>query len=741
MADAKELAIKFRIENTQLKAELAKMREGFKSMGEHGVSSMQATSAAIRVAEGNFSRMLRPAELFLSKIPMIGQAMQAAFPVIGAIALLSVFSHVIEKIDEINEAFKKAAEAPKAFANAMGEVHSSLDTEHLKLVKTTDDLRNKLALLQGKPVNLIRVAIDDIALSTVSMSEQFSKSFAKIQTEAINTGLVLSGMMRYWKRLVDGESSGQWANDQLKSDQESIANLQQRNEEKISNAPDAQARLAAAKAAANEEFTYRASLIARYKAQVADLSKDIVTKPRQSDNMIAPEAEVSKGTSVNARGIQQLNEAIRLLTQQQVNSKIAMDNVSTTMQIAGLEQKNANSATVAGTTPFQKALESLKNSIIVATPELGRFAKAASEGQAEINRINSENKAQGLGKLTSEQEAQIQGLERQKAQNEAIHAINESMIKVQEQDAKKLAESSKKYAESIEKMGEEANKLAEHFETQAEEALKKSGEAFLKIADMTQGALDKLDNRSPLQKLKDEKYSALGKAQSEIDVMSQSGADPSAIADATQMKGKLGSAYDQQIKNLTDPIAGAKNGLKDIGSTLTSVGQQMQSVIGGAFTKLEDNLVSLALTGKAHWADLFKSIADGLMKIAMNQMFQMLFNSMAGSGNGLLSSIGGVFGGGHADGGDVNPGSVYRVGEQGTELFAPGVSGSIIPNHALGGGNTHIFSPTIHVGNNKNAEEVKMEINKALQKAAPMFIAQASKAQQESRMRSVRGRG
>jgi hypothetical protein len=65
MADAKELAIKFRIENTQLKAELAKMREGFKSMGEHGVSSMQATSAAIRVAEGNFSRMLRPAELFL----------------------------------------------------------------------------------------------------------------------------------------------------------------------------------------------------------------------------------------------------------------------------------------------------------------------------------------------------------------------------------------------------------------------------------------------------------------------------------------------------------------------------------------------------------------------------------------------------------------------------------------------------------------------------------------------------
>jgi hypothetical protein len=34
----------------------------------------------------------------------------------------------------------------------------------------------------------------------------------------------------------------------------------------------------------------------------------------------------------------------------------------------------------------------------------------------------------------------------------------------------------------------------------------------------------------------------------------------------------------------------------------------------------------------------------------------------------------------------VSGGSSYIVGEKGPELFTPGASGSITPNHALGGG-------------------------------------------------------
>ena len=71
----------------------------------------------------------------------------------------------------------------------------------------------------------------------------------------------------------------------------------------------------------------------------------------------------------------------------------------------------------------------------------------------------------------------------------------------------------------------------------------------------------------------------------------------------------------------------------------------------------------------------------------------------------LIPVIGGSFGaskitnpadlpdwydGPRAAGGPVSRGMGYTVGENGPELFVPGASGSIIPNHALGGGGTSI---------------------------------------------------
>ena len=44
-----------------------------------------------------------------------------------------------------------------------------------------------------------------------------------------------------------------------------------------------------------------------------------------------------------------------------------------------------------------------------------------------------------------------------------------------------------------------------------------------------------------------------------------------------------------------------------------------------------------------------------------------------------------AFRGAMAAGGPVKGGSSYLVGERGPEMFTPGVSGMITPNHALGG--------------------------------------------------------
>ena len=55
----------------------------------------------------------------------------------------------------------------------------------------------------------------------------------------------------------------------------------------------------------------------------------------------------------------------------------------------------------------------------------------------------------------------------------------------------------------------------------------------------------------------------------------------------------------------------------------------------------------------------------------------------------LLRAIPGI-GGFFADGGVTKPNKSYIVGERGPELFTPGVTGKVTPNHELGGGSTTV---------------------------------------------------
>ena len=60
----------------------------------------------------------------------------------------------------------------------------------------------------------------------------------------------------------------------------------------------------------------------------------------------------------------------------------------------------------------------------------------------------------------------------------------------------------------------------------------------------------------------------------------------------------------------------------------------------------------------------------------------------------------GQFGGFAADGGQIQGGKSYIVGERGPELFTPGASGFVTPNHALGmGGGVQVGSINITVEN------------------------------------------
>lgn len=89
----------------------------------------------------------------------------------------------------------------------------------------------------------------------------------------------------------------------------------------------------------------------------------------------------------------------------------------------------------------------------------------------------------------------------------------------------------------------------------------------------------------------------------------------------------------------------------------------------------------------------FLSSLEGVVKMLEEAILKAYVFSQIESLLGFQSStsLSGVsLAGGRAGGGGVSAGELYMVGESGPELFAPGASGSIIPNSSLGGQTVNI---------------------------------------------------
>lgn len=81
---------------------------------------------------------------------------------------------------------------------------------------------------------------------------------------------------------------------------------------------------------------------------------------------------------------------------------------------------------------------------------------------------------------------------------------------------------------------------------------------------------------------------------------------------------------------------------------------------------------------------MLRGFIDTLRRMAAEMAAAAIFGKFGGE-EGIGAFFSGLFGGARAMGGPVSGGSAYLVGERGPELFVPGSSGSIVPNHAMGG--------------------------------------------------------
>jgi len=211
------------------------------------------------------------------------------------------------------------------------------------------------------------------------------------------------------------------------------------------------------------------------------------------------------------------------------------------------------------------------------------------------------------------------------------------------------------------------------------------------------------------------------------------GFDPLALAERTQpfaSRGIYGAP-----EGLMDFSTGAEiNAIVKQEVALARVLEKYQEI--GQAAQLTSELVTTGfldmVTGTKSveevFADFLRNLAEMLMKTAQQMIAQYIaigiarafglgqspaigtrasdFNltgfgtlgSDAGSGiSGFLAAVPGIAG--KANGGPVSTGTPYMVGERGPELFVPKSSGTIVPNHALGGGGVKVETINITVEN------------------------------------------
>ena len=130
---------------------------------------------------------------------------------------------------------------------------------------------------------------------------------------------------------------------------------------------------------------------------------------------------------------------------------------------------------------------------------------------------------------------------------------------------------------------------------------------------------------------------------------------------------------------------GWKEALNDFLENATDNANKAKEVFD-TFTKgVEDAFVNFAKTGKLSFKDLLDSMVEMLLRSQIQKLMASLLQTETG---GKIGSFFSKFFGGKAQGGPVQGGTPYMVGEKGPELFVPNSSGQITPNNKLGGGGT-----------------------------------------------------
>ena len=179
------------------------------------------------------------------------------------------------------------------------------------------------------------------------------------------------------------------------------------------------------------------------------------------------------------------------------------------------------------------------------------------------------------------------------------------------------------------------------------------------------------------------------------------------LQDKTTAVAQLGVEFERAMGiKLTSNIAAVRDELEMLMDPINQL-TTLAETVGSAFGESFKGLIKGSMSAQEALRNLFMRTADHFLDMAAQMIAKQIQMKILGiglnffGGGGFAPSRGAntggtdrfgrdfddpMFGTPLANGGIAKAGRTHLVGERGPELFTPGVSGMITPNHALGGG-------------------------------------------------------
>jgi hypothetical protein len=742
--------------------------------GHASVSSSQAASAAIRSLNGGMDGSIRAAEKFLSTIPGIGSALQAAFPVVGALALAGVFAKMGK---EVVDFIDKTQKVPKAIQQGFAALELGQRSATASLDVTNDKLENQIAKLEHKPQNNIKLALDEARDS----ADKFATSMEAAQKRVAE--LLEQNKIGMVGGFVTGQSSTSKLSGTINSYQQQMSDLADQKSQ-ASDSGDTAGAAKFAKQLADMRVSYKKALqdeVAKGDTtggfwNSADNSGNVRmgrgalnlenAQERQEKSEAthdSDEGQLSKlqGNKDAANDRKQLEELMMKQDEDAEKKQNAFNKLSVNEEIQFWSDR------IKAFTQGGQAYMQVQNKIydlIASRPSLAAQNKEnqAKSGKSQVegeNLLSSGDKA--FGEVAAEQYERAAQSAKQYAQAVAkgaqitdrnAQAMQESAvgIELQQGSITKLAAAQALAAVHAD---EHAKALQDVNTALAEQIDLINSDPKLSDADKA-NAIRNANASSDNQKSELNGANQVTKQQDDAAVFAQTigGKWSTGVNQMVQqwgdMTGHLIEVFSRTADGLNDDLVKAlthKSGTRthlgvDVRNTLS---QGAGGIAKAGLEKSESSVMGMFGLGTAKKADgsasaPFHVIMAGIAN-ATSSASGAVSSAVSGAGGG-----GGIFGqvGGFlksmgvpflAGGGDAMAGQPHVIGEEGPELFVPKVSGTVVPNGKFGGG-TH----TTHVDarGSTNPAETEAAVHRAMSQYIPGIVKSSVSAVTEKNRRS-----